>query len=649
VHVQTASAADYFRAVYQCEGLEDIRVFLSSDEVCRAFGALALTVGSQIHFRSGEFAPHTRRGFWLLAHEIAHVVQQRRGPVTAGTSDRGAGVAVGPCDAPEETEASAAADAALAGRPFRFALSHQAPSAASRAGVQPVVQRYMAWEHLMLGTAGPEESRQLVREATPSPAPAPRLRAYWSVLEELGRDPENVDAGPLAERYPGITPVRLPGSGLVITLGELSILPDYLSRPDDIANAPKSFVLPLIQSVREWNIRVLRRAAGEPPKRAAGSANRKVRRQRLRPSLAYPSLGGMAEIAEGIEITRLGGRCGFPPWERYQSVVSRNAGHFAPFSWYRWQEHHLKARLLARQAHYAADADERATLTARAWIYAGYADHFLQDSFAAGHMINKMLIMQWYAEWLANSRLPVPEREHLAAVTVAAQPSMHGSGYYCPVPDDHDPQRLVPSPTPGAPGVTDPQAVVEAATLEGRVAASGVVGKDFPERMTAYSSYLTLLRSSVVQSAAGAIHGYLNDNSLVVAAGEHGDRYQMWGDGTLLRGEAAAARAAGAGELSRRAIADVLDCGETAISSREIFARFPDHVEEDGLLVSLPEWHGKGLRNRCFGDFFRMPSARVMRAATTIAFRHLGVPSPDEGTADEVPSADGVTAGVVSG
>jgi hypothetical protein len=190
--------------------------------------------------------------------------------------------------------------------------------------------------------------------------------------------------------------------------------------------------------------------------------------------------------------------------------------------------------------------------------------------------------------------------------------------------------------------------VVEAATLEGRVTASGVVGKDFPERITAYSSYLTLLRSSVVQSAAGAIHGYLNDNSLVVAAGEHGDRYRMWGDGTLLRDEAAAARAAGAGELSRQAIADVLDYGETTISSREIFARFPDHVEENGELVSLPEWHGAGLRSRCFGDFFRMPSARVMRAATTIAFRHLGVPSPDEGTADEIPSADGVTAGVVS-
>ncbi|MBO0805315.1 MAG: DUF4157 domain-containing protein, partial [Nocardiopsaceae bacterium] len=83
MHVQSASAAEYLRAVYQCENLKDIRVFPSSDAVCRAFGAMALTVGTQIHFRSGAFAPGTRSGFWLLAHEVAHAVQQRRGPVTA--------------------------------------------------------------------------------------------------------------------------------------------------------------------------------------------------------------------------------------------------------------------------------------------------------------------------------------------------------------------------------------------------------------------------------------------------------------------------------------------------------------------------------------------------------------------------------------
>jgi hypothetical protein len=212
---------------------------------------------------------------------------------------------------------------------------------------------------------------------------------------------------------------------------------------------------------------------------------------------------------------------------------------------------------------------------------------------------------------------------------MAAQPGMHGPGHYQPVPDEADPDRLVPSPTPGAPAVTDPQSMVEAATLEERIAASGVTGRDEAERAHAYSAYLTMLRSSVVQSAAGAIHGYLNDSSLVVAAGEAGDRYQLWGDWTLLRGADTGVRAAEAGQLSRQAIADVLAHGETPISGRRIFALFPDHVEQDGALLSLPEWHSGRLRDQCFGEFFRKPSARVMRAATTIAFPHLGVPSAD--------------------
>lgn len=39
-------------------------------------GARAYTVGSDIVFGAGQYAPRTRAGSWLLAHELAHVVQQ---------------------------------------------------------------------------------------------------------------------------------------------------------------------------------------------------------------------------------------------------------------------------------------------------------------------------------------------------------------------------------------------------------------------------------------------------------------------------------------------------------------------------------------------------------------------------------------------
>ena len=67
--------------------------------------------------------------------------------------------------------------------------------------------------------------------------------------------------------------------------------------------------------------------------------------------------------------------------------------------------------LIARSA--TADGQEREALRRRARIYAGYADHFLQDSFAAGHLINKTLVIQWYIEWLAAAGVSYPHRDVL--------------------------------------------------------------------------------------------------------------------------------------------------------------------------------------------------------------------------------------------
>jgi hypothetical protein len=49
-------------------------------EAARAVQAQAYTVGSNIVFGSGQYAPATAQGKKLLAHELMHVVQQRRSP-----------------------------------------------------------------------------------------------------------------------------------------------------------------------------------------------------------------------------------------------------------------------------------------------------------------------------------------------------------------------------------------------------------------------------------------------------------------------------------------------------------------------------------------------------------------------------------------
>jgi hypothetical protein len=581
-----ATFADLFTTCYLTGGngvdFSSVRLhYRGADRICRAFGATALAVGSDIYFRDGAFAPHTPDGLRILAHELAHVVQQHHGPVAARRVP--GGLAVAPAGSAEEREADAAADALLSGRPFVFARAAVPPGTSAAPGTR-VIQRYTAWEHCVLGDLDPA---QVDRE---------HLEAQGALLERLGRDPRNVDEEWLRAEHPGLETLRLPGSGLVVTLGELNVLPDYLAHPGEIETAPEAFLLPLIQSIRSLNITELRRSGG--------SGLRPGPRPRLQGSLRYPRLRGLAEIGEVLEVDALGRRCGFAPWKLYSSAVGRNAGHFAPFSWYRWRSYHLMARdLIARSL--AMTGDDRETLRTRARIYAGYADHFLQDSYAAGHLVNKTLVMQWYVEWLADARVPCLDRHVLSRMTTSRQPFLHGR---------------------------DPQSVVEAPTLAARIEASGVIGRCEQERRDAYAAYLAMLGSTVAQLAASLLHGYFNKRSLVVAAGPDGPRFRICGDRTLLAGGDGgdgARHAFSATAASRRAISELLARGETSVTCQEIFEAFPDHVEQGGRLVTLRQWHDSGLRDLCFGELFSLRRTGATRILASAVFRRFGVPSPD--------------------
>ena len=469
----------------------------------------------------------------------------------------------------------------------------------------------MAWEHSLLGDLDPA----LVRAAASGDRRP--VDGYRGLLGELGRAPRQVEEARLRGSHPGLDTVRLPRSGLVVTVGELNVLPDYLGRPEEIEAAPLRFIGPLIQSVRSWSITELGRPAGH-----------RAPLPRLLPgSMRYPLLGPLAETAEISAVTMLGRRLGFAPGDWYASVLARNASHFAPFSWYRWHSFHLMARaLIARSA--AADGEERAALRRRARVYAGYADHFLQDSFAAGHLVNKTLVIQWYIEWLAAAGVSYPHRDVLDALTVARQPLLHGPGHY----DRAGARRrgLMAGRDDGRAGAVpgppwDPQDVADAPTLDDRIAASGVTGDTGAERRAAYAAYLTMLGSGTVQLAVKVAHEYLNKHSLVVSAGPDGPRFRMHGDHTLLASPEGALRTAQAAAASRQAITDLLRDGETAVDSWNIFDSFPDHVEQDGQLVSLPAWHRGGLRDLCL-ELFGRRSTRAVRVLMSGAFRQLGRP-----------------------
>jgi hypothetical protein len=92
----------------------------------RAMYALAYTLGHDVVFGSGQYAPHTSAGQRLVAHELTHVVQQ------SAAGDHIATRGVASDSSPDELEAASTAEAVLAGRalptiaPARFQLQRQA-------------------------------------------------------------------------------------------------------------------------------------------------------------------------------------------------------------------------------------------------------------------------------------------------------------------------------------------------------------------------------------------------------------------------------------------------------------------------------------------------------------------------------------------
>jgi hypothetical protein len=108
-------------------------------ESSRAGGRVhAVTDGDHVYFAPGRYAPGTVAGDRLIAHELAHVTQQRRaGPPSPRLA--------------AELDADAAADAAVRGAPAR----PRASVATDRA------HAYEAWEHRALGDAYGGEDRRI--------------------------------------------------------------------------------------------------------------------------------------------------------------------------------------------------------------------------------------------------------------------------------------------------------------------------------------------------------------------------------------------------------------------------------------------------------------------------------------------------------
>jgi hypothetical protein len=304
--------------------------------------------------------------------------------------------------------------------------------------------------------------------------------------------------------------------------------------------------------------------------------------------------------------------------DRYLGLVARNACHFAPFSWERWTHFHTDARAAAMTHHASRDQPTpikdidltAAELLRKAVLTNGYADHFLQDSFAAGHLVNKTLVMQWWVDFL-NDKLAqgaampdgMPAADVMARMGSAYQPGVAGRGLYT------KPITRVGSASGDrelGEDVTDPQTTQERTGRERRVAGSGVTGVSGDDREANYQAYLAFLNSALLQAAAGTVHDHFNKIGLWVVNGE-GTRLHVGGDDTLLSqsDQVGAQLAAQAAHLSQQAIENILDTGATDVTVEKIFGLVPQKVAAgDRGDVPLGEWQDAVVRELCFHTLF---------------------------------------------
>jgi hypothetical protein len=122
----------------------DVRIYTDTQaaESAATMTARAYTVGSAIVFGQGSFEPGSLDGKRLLAHELAHVLQQRKGPVPG--ADTGIGVAVSDPSDPCEQEAEASASRVMTGPRSTVGSSSREGGSSVADQTSSVVQRACA-------------------------------------------------------------------------------------------------------------------------------------------------------------------------------------------------------------------------------------------------------------------------------------------------------------------------------------------------------------------------------------------------------------------------------------------------------------------------------------------------------------------------
>jgi hypothetical protein len=216
--------------------------------------------------------------------------------------------------------------------------------------------------------------------------------------------------------------VKIPckDGAIVVSYSEINTLPDLFGNPEAIAKTPKSKVLGLLQGVRQQAYIELDNLYTE-----LFGKSRNVLHNTLLPDGDFEGARGPRaqavnekayEIRMESQVNSDTKRKGEES-DAYFAALERNACHFFPENRIQWTGYHKKARDLAEAAATEREAAEMlkqagsnkeaealekraAELGNEAMLQNAFGEHYLQDAYAGGHLVNKTAIMQWFVQWL---------------------------------------------------------------------------------------------------------------------------------------------------------------------------------------------------------------------------------------------------------
>jgi hypothetical protein len=553
----------------------------------RRAGLVAGTYGTTILLDEAALcsrSPVTRHG--VVAHELVHCLQQTEGARWVRSDD---------------SPAALEAEAGHLGR--LVALGRRLPP--RRSDIGPLVARLQghdSFEHRLLGDTPTNLLAALVAGQGTQVARDAGLESACALLDYLGSNPTHLDPDTVSNLagFP-IRLITLTGSGLAVTYGELNTMADFLTDPEQIDALPQAILLPILQMVRHQGWEKLNALRTHP----ASQPDFTTWLESFCP-------GSVAAIYETAELDNLTAGLGPDGRDHYKGSLARNACHFAPYTWSRWRASYAVAAAQALEAYRSKDAE----LARKAWVAHGYADHFLHDSFAAGHLVNKTLVMQWFIDWVTSTWMLVYNWDAFNTLTPTNQPGLTSWNLY----------------DPGYTGIgTDPQTTEELPTLDQRKANSGVVAAAGLNLDEAYQAYLAMLDSPLVQIVTNQLHDVLNGRSLT--AGSSTDpAFVVWGDDTLLNGGTGAGLASTTAQLSQQSITDILARGGTDITLEQVTSHFPTHVQSNGTMIPLADWHAVNgeLWNLCRSDQVFNSTETWAFGGGSYAMPTMGVVSVDQ-------------------